>query len=428
MPDIAIDPAALIPVVDGIPGPWGLLAALLYLTFVVHILLMNAVVGVTLITLISSLRASLTPVQRADLHAQGTLLPKGVAFVVNFGVPPFLFLQGIYGQYIYSSSILLGVWWLSVMLVVMLAYYGLYINMTTRGLTDKARTLALGLAAVLLLWNAFIFVNNATLLQSPARWLVYAQDSSGTFLNLGDPQLFPRYLHIILACFAVGGLCIAMPAHYRLRALARVNAPVQELNRYLTRMQGGLNWFFYPTLMQFLAGGWFLLSLPPVQRSLFLGGNLHATAALVAADILIVTSLVMAKRERPLPAVLCTVAVVFLMAGLRTMLRSSMLEPYYNPALRPFDGGPLWLFLGSLAASAVVVVWLAKVYAKQPPVPVTTEPLAAGSDSGFLDMAEERDHDVVLVNEIASPAEDYTDAEEAPDTAAGTTQAKGEKS
>ena len=215
MPISSSDPAALIPVLDGLPGPWGLLAFLLYCSFALHLLLVNAVVGVTAITLADRLRAGPDSLRRTDMRSQSILLPKGVALLVNFAIPPFLFLQGLYGQFIYSSSVLCAVWWLSLMAVVMLAYYGLYINMAQGGISSGARTAALAFSLVLLLWAAFLLVNNSTLLQSPERWAVYGQNANGLFLNTGDPQLIPRYLHVLLSCLAVGGLCLALPAHFR---------------------------------------------------------------------------------------------------------------------------------------------------------------------------------------------------------------------
>ena len=428
MPDSSPVPTALIPILDGLPGPWGLLAVLLYLSFVLHLLLVNAVVGVSAITLADRLRSGPSPFLRADLRDQSILLPKGVALVVNFAIPPFLFLQGIYGQFIYASSVLAALWWLPLMAVVMLAYYGLYINMYQAGISERARSVALALSLVLLLWSAFLLVNNSTLMQSPERWTAYGQNANGLLLNLGDPQLLPRYLHVLLSCLAVGGLCLALPAQYRSRRLSE-EAPASERRYLREREAAGLSCFFYATLAQLPVGGWFFLSLPPAQRKLFMAGDQTATLLFFASLFLIGFALLAARRGRSLAAALSALITIFFMAGMRSILRASLLEPYYQPSMRPVESGPLILFLAALAVSVLIIVRLVAVYRRQAMLPMledaesaqpATEPDRCGAPAeepplpvrtGTPDRA--RAHDAMLVNEIAMGRMDNDEQAEA---------------
>ena len=423
MPISSSDPTALIPVLDGLPGPWGLLAFLLYCSFALHLLLVNAVVGVTAITLADRLRAAPNSLRRTDMRSQSILLPKGVALLVNFAIPPFLFLQGLYGQFIYSSSVLCAVWWLSLMAVVMLAYYGLYINMAQGGISSGARTAALAFSLVLLLWAAFLLVNNSTLLQSPERWAVYGQNAHGLFLNAGDPQLIPRYLHVLLSCLAVGGLCLALPAHYR-KARLSDDAPPSEREYLRERTASGLSYFFYATLAQLPVGGWFFMSLPPEQRKLFMGGDALAASLFFASLFLIGFALLAARRSRPLATALPALATVFLMAGMRSALRSSLLEPYHQPDMRVIEFGPLLLFLGALAVSSFIVVRLVAAYRSKAMLPILEEtrtpadeqePCAvpAAPRRGRPETPDQaREDDTVLVNEIAMGRMDADDQDE----------------
>lgn len=423
MPISSSDPAALVPVLDGLPGPWGLLAVLLYCSFVLHLLLVNAVVGVTAITLADRLRAGPGSPRRLDMRGQSVLLPKGVALLVNFAIPPFLFLQGLYGQFIYSSSVLCAVWWLSLMAVVMLAYYGLYINMAQGGISGGARTAALAFSLVLLLWAAFLLVNNNTLLQSPERWAVYGQNAHGLFLNTGDPQLIPRYLHVVLSCLAVGGLCLALPAHYRKGRLGG-NAPASEREYLRERTAGGLSCFFYATLAQLPVGGWFFLSLPAEQRKLFMGGDALAASLFFASLFLIGFALLAARRGRPLAAALPALATVFLMAGMRSVLRASLLEPYHQPDMRTLEFGPVLLFLGALAVSSFIVVRLIAAYRSRAMLPMLDESQtpADGQEPRAVPASprrarpeapdQEGEDDAVLVNEIAMGRMDADDRDE----------------
>lgn len=355
----AASAAGLLPILDGIPGPWGLMAFLLFATFILHLVLMNTVVGLAVISFVHRVRHMRGAAGGSAKKARFTpdlLLPKGVALLVNFGIPPFLFIQCLFAPYIYASSVLMALWWLSVMMLVMLAYYGLYINMARRGLGDGARLLVSGLVCLLLLVCAFFFVNNMTLMQSPERWIAYAHESGGLFLNIADPQVVPRWLHILLSCLAVGGLALALPAALKRH---RGNGDPAVL---ATQEQEGLRWFFYATMLQLPVGGWFLLSLPVDQRTLFMGGGAWATALFVVALLLFPPLLWAGLSKRPLWAGFGALCVILLMAGMRTELRASMLAPYDRPEMRAVDVGPLMLFLVSLVLSAAVLAYLARLY------------------------------------------------------------------
>jgi hypothetical protein len=86
-----MDVAALIPTADTLPVPWGWFQFLLLLTFLLHLLFMNAMLGSAIIGLVSELRKPSEPPPLArDLAGS---LPFLIAFAVNFGVAPLLFLQ-----------------------------------------------------------------------------------------------------------------------------------------------------------------------------------------------------------------------------------------------------------------------------------------------------------------------------------------------
>ena len=54
-------------------------------------------------------------------------IPTLIALTVNFGVPPLLFVQVLYGHLFYSSSVMLAVPWILVIPILILAYYAAYI-------------------------------------------------------------------------------------------------------------------------------------------------------------------------------------------------------------------------------------------------------------------------------------------------------------
>ncbi len=351
--------SALIPQVPNIPGPPELMAVLLFLTFVLHILMVNAVVGAIWIMSINVFRS---PEELQTGRKLAGILPKGMAFVVNLAIPPLLFIQALLGAYFYTASTLAALFWIAVPFNAMLAYYGLYIYISPMEIGPRMRKFVLALVSLLLLCHSFLLVNNVLLTQSPHLWLVYADEAGGTLINWADPQIWPRWLHIVLSCLAVGGLSIALPSWLKLRNLARADAPLPKQQTWFRRMQNGYYWFIGATLAQIPIGHWFLYSLPPHQLALFRGESVLGTGLLVVSFVLTGAALLAAVRRMIGYAIGLTVATVVCMAGMRTMLRVSFLEPYgpggtFGPA-----GGPLWLFLGAAVVTGVVVYRMCRAY------------------------------------------------------------------
>ena len=112
-------------------------------------------------------------------------LPTVMAFVINLGVPPLLFAQVLYGRALYTSSVLIGAYWISVIFLLMASYYGLYYS-AKRAEARRPWT-ATGLAALLLaLTIAFIYSNNMTLMLRPQVWAgMYREQSRRRAMEYG---------------------------------------------------------------------------------------------------------------------------------------------------------------------------------------------------------------------------------------------------
>lgn len=187
-----------------LPVPSGFLKALLLLTFFVHLVLVNVLLGSVILSVVDR------RVSASDRKGGVAFMPKVLALAVNFGVAPFLFLQVLYGHFLYPSIVLMAVWWMFVALFAMLAYYGLYVS--DGAVRPARRTPILFLSALLLLMTAFLLSNASTLMLRPDFWFRWFSEPHGHLLNTSDPTLFPRYLHILLASLAVGGLTMAWRA------------------------------------------------------------------------------------------------------------------------------------------------------------------------------------------------------------------------
>ncbi len=337
-------PGDLIPTPDAIPVAWGWFQLLLILTFVLHLLVMNAMLGGVLLAFADSVRG-----QNRDA-GMGRQLPWLMAFTINLGVAPLLFVQVLFGHYIYVSSIMMAVWWLSIIVLLMTAYYGLYILRYKLSEPGVGRTFVLLLVCALLLVVSFFFTTNMTLMLRPGDWGAWFSDASGTLL-LGDSTLWPRWLHFVIASLAVGGLTRALLAQRQLAKKPEMRAVVDY----------GMNIFSYATVIQIFIGLWFLIALPRPILLLFMGDSLYATILLLLGVVLAVGVLVTGFRKRVWPTVSMLALLVAVMALMRDAVRGGYL-PDFSLADLPqvTQYSPMILFLVTFVGGLVVLGWMLK--------------------------------------------------------------------
>ncbi|MFA7383786.1 MAG: hypothetical protein WC001_10080 [Desulfurivibrionaceae bacterium] len=352
-----MDPANLIPTPDTIPAPWGFFEFLLILTFFAHLIFMNAMLGTALIALVREMRAR--PDAPPPCRDIADKLPYTIAFAVNFGVAPLLFLQVLYGHFIYTSSILMGGYWLSIIGLLILAYYSAYLYKMAGGLSATARRLTIGTSLLLLLTIAFLFVNNMTLMLTPRAWNAYFQRAGTAILNLADPILIPRYLHFVVASVAVGGLFLAILAYFQ----EKKGEPGAA-----ERLHAGMKWFTSATVVQIGSGILFFFSLPKNVYQLFVGDSPLHTTLFAAALLAVFASLHFGNRQRVWPTTFALATTVLFMVLMRDLVRQAYLSPYFHPAdlqVVP-QWSPLFLFLAILVIGIAVVIYMLRLAARVP--------------------------------------------------------------
>lgn len=326
-----------------LPAPAWLLQLLSVLTLVLHLLPMNLVLGGSFIAAWAILRRH-EPLARVLINT----LPVATAMTITLGVAPLLFLQVLYGQFFYTSSILMAAPWLLVVPLLIVAYYGFYFNYFKSATLGPVNVLVAVVASFAVLAVGFIYTANSTLMLTPAQWpaLLNGASTLGATLNTAEPTLLPRYLHMTLGAFAVTGLYLALRGFVKPGAL----------------LFGGA------TLLNIGAGLWFLFSLPDNIRNLFLGGSgahtAHLWAGAGAGILAVMLALLASNAKRPKPllwgatgSLLMTIA---LMATVRHMVRQAYLAPYLDFKNVPVK--PMWdvfaLFAALLVAGLGVVAWM----------------------------------------------------------------------
>jgi len=348
------------------PGPGWLIVTLLLVTFVLHVLPMNFVLGGSIIAAVARLRgrAATRPHHAALTLWLARAMPVAVAAAVTFGVAPLLFLQVLYGRVFFSSSVLMAGFWLAVVPVLILAYYGTYL-LAYKG-AELGRTavgvswgVALGFLAI-----GLVYTSNMTLMLRPDRFAELDRaGGSGLYLNLADPTVAPRFLHMLLGAVAVAGLAVALHGWFVRRERAHFGT---------WAIRYGASWCAAATALNIVAGFWWVLALPSATLvhvmsqapavALFAG----VTTGLVALALAVFAS----RAADPLPLLGWLVAgllgTVVLMVVTRDQIRThSLVEAGLTPATWVVpQWGPISLFVALLLAGVATVAWMVKALAE----------------------------------------------------------------
>jgi hypothetical protein len=356
----------VIPLADPLPQPapaW-LLWALLQLTFFGHLLAMNVVLGGSILALHWRVsRREADGVHRAAVtSAFAKALPVVVAATVTLGVAPLLFVQVLYGRLFLASSVLMAWWWLAVVPLVILAYYGAYLLAFRGGSLGSWAKPAATAVALLFGAVAFLYASNVTRSLRPETFAEVARTSgAGLTLNLDDPTLWPRYLHVLFGAVAVAGLGVAVVGARRREA---------DPETASWAMRRGTAIFAVATAVNIFVGMWLLLAQPWDVLMRLVGGDTWAMTLLAVGILLAVATggfallalgakdLVWATKAQV--AVLLPTLIVMVL--LRDQLRQITLHlsGFEHPSWVVPQWGPAAVFAVLLVAALATIAWMAR--------------------------------------------------------------------
>ena len=239
-----------------IPGPPWLFHVLWLVTFAIHVVGVNVVLGSSILGTFASLDRDLAfgrPVAR--LFAEASTW--AIALTITFGIAPLLFLQVLYGRLFYSATVILAPAWLGLLLFLMAAYYLTYAA-KYRLRAGKGAALPFALSALLFLAVAAIQIAVHLLSVQPSRW-------SGALASgwsvLSDPSFWPRFLHFVLAGVTLAGVLLAWISVRRAPA-------AEDRGTAAARASWGVKIALLATLLQLVVGLWLTISVP---RDVLLG-------------------------------------------------------------------------------------------------------------------------------------------------------------
>ncbi len=323
----------LIPAMDPnpLPAPYWVFKLLLIVTFFLHIVAMNFMLGGGVLALTARLRSKKQTNGNRVFFDVARKLPVLLPATITLGIAPLLFVQVLYGQYFYTSSIIVAWPWFLVLVLLTVAYYGFYYASYQSGqYPGKASGVMLS-SVILIFLIGFVYSNNLTLSETPSRWGgKYFSNPAGWNLNLSEPTLIPRFLHFMVAAAAMGGLLLVF------MALANWKRDTEYARQLL---QFGGKAFMYATMAQIVVGIWFLVSLPRDLRMLYMGDNSLATILLlvgVAGGLGAIFLMSDALRKENIRVAAYYVpgmmgVVILSMSVMRDILRDAYLKPYFHP-------------------------------------------------------------------------------------------------
>jgi len=294
-------------------------------------------------------------------------MPFVVAIGVNLGIVPLLFTQVAYYRVYYPAGILIAWPWLGVIVLLTLAYYGVYLAATSSrsGWHPRLGLMAGGASAVLFVIIGFLFANNFSLMTNVAGWPeIFARTAvagapTGLALNTGDGTLWARWLMMFGLALTTTAVFIAVDTAF---ASGREHEAYRQwASRFASTLHTiGTIWFA-------VMGSWYIFGTlrPDVFRTAAGSMPVSILFAATAVSPGLPWLLVACQRggvTRPMAgaAAVAQFLVLALNAVSRQWVQNVELAPYLDAAGDPvrIQWSPLVTFLLLFVAGLAAVVWM----------------------------------------------------------------------
>ncbi len=365
-----MDPQSLIDstMTAGVPAPFWFVQFFKCLGFTLHMVPMNLWFAGMPIALWLYLRGNPSARQFATRLMQQ--MPIIVAFGINLGIVPLLFIQLAYYKAFYTATILMAWFWLGIIVLLIPAYYGVYIY--AWGIRNGSKRLAPWqiaagwCSALFFVLISFLFANGLSLMDHVERWGDLWKNNNmagaalGTALNVGDITLWPRWL--LMFGLALGTTAVWCVVDAEWLTLKTVDA---EYHRWAWSFAAKLY-----TLGMFwaaAAGTWYIFGTwtTNLRETMFDGPILFLTLLTGAAPglpwlLILVFGRLADKRLAAAAIALGQLGVLGINAISRQIVQNVNLAQFWDVSKQPIDvqWSPLVMFLVVFVLGLMVLGWM----------------------------------------------------------------------
>ncbi len=321
--------------VAGLPSPPIVFDFFLVLTFALHILLVNLVIGSLALVIWGKIKKENYWIKLSSSLSR--LVVNSISWAIVLGVAPLLFIQVIYDPFWYTANTLSAVWALAFLAFIALAFVFAYFFYLGGGYEGRGQIIWPILSLALLLLAGIVMHSLAVTQLYPEKWPDFATHnniyiSSGKYLH--GFEIF-RFLHFMFPALAVTGVWLIFYSRY-----FRGKYDSNYLN-WVERLGAKLVLIF--SLLQAVSGFLWLITLP---KDLNFMTNPYFILALVVALLFIAFLFYIQKNpsQYAVPLALFLGITVLVMSLAREVLRMS----YFKRVGYTFADYPVNLSLGSL--------------------------------------------------------------------------------
>lgn len=240
-----------------LPMPEWFLVGALVVSFLVHIVFVNLMLGGSLLTLWYQIKGLKNQDYDELAHEIARTITVNKSLAVVMGIAPLLTINTLYTVFFYTANSLTGLMWIAIIPLVTVAFLLTYLHKYTWKILETNKLLhisIMGIAVLIFLIIPLVFLTNVNLMLFPEKWGTVKGFMSALML----PNVFPRYFHFIMASLSVTGLFLFW---YMGRNVYPFEETFKSITRYEVR-KSVYSLVLCASVAQFIIGPLVLLTLP----------------------------------------------------------------------------------------------------------------------------------------------------------------------
>lgn len=310
-----------------LPMPEGVLKVILVISFLLHLLFINLMMGGSILCLFFEIKGLKNKEYDTLARKIADTITVNKSLAIVLGVAPLLTINVLYTLYFYSANALTGTFWIAIVPWVTMAFLLLYWHKYSWDKMQNNKEFHIAMLAVVVcsfLFIPLIFLSNINLMLFPEKWSTV----NGFFSTLLMANVFPRYFHFIAASITLTAIFLygysgsnAFKMYY-FQSLDRPTIQKQFMRIALAS-----------SLCQLIFGPIVLFTLPPIGVSwnmilIICAGTISGLWAMWQMWLLLNRAVEVNRKIRLIGMVLLLTITIGLMGTGRQMYRANALKTH----------------------------------------------------------------------------------------------------